>query len=65
MPERGQDYQEMTVDELQDVAREKGISGFSSMRKDELIEAIERGGGDRNERRGGERDSDREQRRAS
>jgi hypothetical protein len=54
-----QQYEEMTVDELRDIARDQEISGFSSMRKDELIEAIQQGGegrqGGRSEERGGGR----------
>ena len=34
------ELQDLTVDELQDRAKEAGISGRSSMKKDELIEAI-------------------------
>ncbi|MEU2266170.1 Rho termination factor N-terminal domain-containing protein [Streptomyces olindensis] len=31
---------EMNVDELRDMAREKGLSGVHDMRKEELIDAI-------------------------
>lgn len=51
MPERNQDYSEMTVDELQQMAREQGITGYSSMRKQELVEALD--GGKDKEQRGG------------
>ena len=34
------DYSSMTVAELKEVAKDKGISGISSMKKAELIEAI-------------------------
>ena len=34
------DYSSMTVSELKEVAKDKGISGISSMKKAELIEAI-------------------------
>lgn len=43
MPERTQDYEEMTVDELQQMAREQGMPGHSSMRKQELVEALQSG----------------------
>ena len=38
--EAGTDYSSMTVAELKAVAKEKGISGISSMKKTELIEAV-------------------------
>jgi large subunit ribosomal protein L21 len=38
--EAGTDYSSMTVAELKAVAKEKGISGISSMKKAELIEAV-------------------------
>jgi hypothetical protein len=41
--ERGghaESYEERTVDELRDRARELGIDGYSDMSKDELIDAL-------------------------
>ncbi|MFI6034753.1 Rho termination factor N-terminal domain-containing protein [Streptomyces sp. NPDC051315] len=35
-----EELREMHVDELRDMARQKGLSGISQMRKEELIEAI-------------------------
>lgn len=35
------DYAKMKVDELKSIAEEKGIDGYSDMKKAELIEAIE------------------------
>lgn len=35
-----EELREMNVDELRDMAREKGVSGVHDMRKEELIEAI-------------------------
>lgn len=34
------DYSEMTVAELKKIAKEKGISGYSTMKKDELISSL-------------------------
>lgn len=34
---------EHTVDELKEIAKDKGIDGYSKMKKDELIEAIKAG----------------------
>jgi hypothetical protein len=39
--------EEKTVDELREMAREKGISGTSDMRKDELVAALSRSDGGR------------------
>lgn len=36
----GNDYENMTVSELRDIAKEKEIAGYSSMKKAELIEAL-------------------------
>jgi hypothetical protein len=41
-PEHGS-LEQKTVDELRDEARKRGISGASSMRKDELVEALTAG----------------------
>lgn len=50
------ELREMHVDELQERAREAGVSGRSSMKKDELVDAIMEavGGGGAGERSGGE-----------
>ncbi len=61
MAPQSKDYSESTVDELMDMARERGITGISSMRKQDLIEALESGdgGGDSGtDARGDSRDSD-------
>ena len=34
------DYSKMTLTELKAVAKEKGIKGYSSMKKDELIQEL-------------------------
>ena len=46
------DYESMTVDELREEAKRKGIGGTSHMRKEELIETI-RGESDESAQRGG------------
>ena len=43
-------YQEMSRDELEQAAREKGLSGFSQRSKEELIEMLESGSGGRQQR---------------
>jgi len=37
---KGEDYDDRTVAELRDRARELGLSGYSSMRKHELIDLL-------------------------
>ena len=34
------DYSKMTVPELKKLAKEKGVSGYSTMKKDELISSL-------------------------
>lgn len=66
MPERNQNYEEMTVDELQQMAREQEIPGHSSMRKQELVEALQGNkSGDRNRDDSRSRDNSERERRAS
>ena len=38
--EKNEDYSKMTVAELKKLAKEKGISGYSTMKKDELISSL-------------------------
>lgn len=42
MEEEKIDYSKLKVDELKLIAEEKGIEGYSDMKKAELIEAIEK-----------------------
>ena len=35
-------YEERTRDELENIAKERGLSGYSKLRKDELIRALRR-----------------------
>ena len=37
---QGADYSSMTVAQLRDIAKGKGIEGYSSMKKAELIEKL-------------------------
>lgn len=50
---KSQNYKEMSVDELQSAARDAGISGYSSMRKAELVEALSGGGQQTSARKSG------------
>jgi hypothetical protein len=50
------DYESMTVEELQQAAREQKISGRSDMRKEELVGALQGDGGATEERGGSDRE---------
>jgi hypothetical protein len=44
-PGTAEDFSNLTVEELRELARERGVTGASSMRKDDLIDALESGEG--------------------
>ena len=39
--DKSEDYTKLKVDQLKEIAKEKGITGYSEMNKDDLITAIQ------------------------